>query len=97
MTVYLRQLQDEGHTDRDALDLIATKYFWEGKVLGRSGGDFVVAYTQPSGLTVNLIWENGVLTGALRGTKVSKVEAHGDRFSEPELVKIAAMFLEDNE
>lgn len=76
---------------------LATHYGWTGGVISRAGGGWIAVYRQPSGLELTLVFENHILTKALRGTRVSKLEASGDMWSMPEMVKIAAMWLEDNE
>lgn len=94
---HLKELQDV-MSDQEALDTIAAELDWERKLIARDGGSSIVEYTRPSsGLAVILIWTGQTLTRALHGTRVSKMEARADQFSAPELVKVAVMFLEENE
>ena len=84
--------------DRKGLAAIADRNTWAASTTPTGSGDI---YRQPSGLHVTLGWdmtpEGDVLTYVERGTKVSSVTAEGDRWSGPEMVKIAAMFLSDTE
>jgi hypothetical protein len=91
----VRDGQDNGLVDRAILAGLADHYGWTINHSDKFGR--VDIYHQPNGLHVTLRWTGDVLTYAERGTRVSAVTVDGDRYSAPEMVQLAAMFLSDGE